>query len=213
MSRHWWKILGLLAISSLAPAVANAQCASCQTGSCNGGWPSQNGRFEGFRQWHADYHQRAAIISQRNNAWPMPFACYDRTAYFATMAAMYESGWIAQCTLTDVHFDATTGQLTEAGRNKLFAIFANNPLDRRVAYVLHDRDLASSEGRLETVRNQISEWYGPALAGNAVLTDRLPQQVSGQRIEAINTQYRSTMPPPMIEMENSNGSVKSSAKN
>lgn len=213
MSRVLWaRAILLLALASSGSASLLAQCSSCQSGTV-GSWPqadcgeSGESRFAqrhpALHQWHDDYHHKAAIIAQRNNAWPKPFACHDRMAWFSVWGATYDAGWIGQCTLTDVHFNPDTGALNEAGQNKVQSIVANNPLDRRAVYILHDRNVVDTQSRVEQVRTTISKWYGPELANNVVVTDRFPQEVSGQRIQAINDQYRAQMPAPMIQTSSS----------
>ncbi len=203
-------ILG--AVVAFGGSVVTAQCSSCQNGSFFGGafsGHSGSGRVaqhrENFRIWHDDFAEKAAIIEKRNYAWPKPFACQDRDTYFQTMAATYDAGWIAQCTLTDVHFDEN-GQLNLAGQNKVQSIMANNPLDRRNVYILHNLNVLETQSRLENVQSSVGKWYGADLANNVVATDRLPQEVSGQRIERINSMYSAKMPVPMIQIDSAGGS-------
>lgn len=209
MRKNHWILAATFGLACLSAAVGNAQCNSCQTGafSGNGAWPStgSNGPFAqqraDYRAWRAEYKEKAAVTTNRNEAWPKPFACQDRMSYFSTIAMMYDLGWIAQCCLTSVHFDES-GNLNEAGQNKVQAIMNNNPLDRRFVYILHSLNVVDTQTRLENVRVAVGNWYGPDLARNVQITDRIPQEISGQRIERINTLYQSGMQPPILPAGN-----------
>jgi len=215
-STHLFAALIVSVAVAVGANLASAQCNDCQSGfSSNGMSPSSTrmggGRMaqhrENFQIWHDDYKEKAETITMRNYAWPKPFICQDRDAYFQVLAATYDAGWIAQNTLTGVHFDPTSGELNLAGQNKVQAIIANNPLDRRTVYVLHNLNVLETQQRLENVQSSVGKWYGAELARNVVVTDRLPQEVSGQRIENINNIYRQSMPPPMIQVGEQAGSA------
>lgn len=209
--------LGKLAATSLGLAVAAlagilpAQDPGASF-SQSGSWPAagNGGLFsqqrQSFRTWHSDYKEKAAVTRKRNDAWPKPFICQDRMNYFLTMALMYDSGWIAQCCLTDVHFDAKTGELNQAGQNKVQSIMNNNPLDRRNVFIVHNLNVLDTQARLENVQSAVSKWYGPELASHVTVTDRIPMEVSGQRIERVNTQYQSSIPVPALQTSSGSNS-------
>ena len=83
-----------------------AGLALAATEQAQGGWLG--------RIWHnftQDFH--------RNRAWPEPFIYADRDAVRAPFHIMVAKGWKRQNTLNSHHFDAESGELTDAGKRKL----------------------------------------------------------------------------------------------
>ena len=77
--------------------------------------------------WLCDFCNSVARDTKRRNCWPAPFNCPDRQTVRAPFAIMVNNGWRRQNMLGDFHFEATTGQLTEAGKLKIRWIVIRGP--------------------------------------------------------------------------------------
>lgn len=149
------------------------------------------GLFRAAREQHTQ-------IYQRNQAWPKPFACWDRTAYLGIWQQMYSSGLAYECTLSDSHFEQGTGELNRLGARKLQVTMQNNPEWQRGILVAPTRDPQLSNLRLESVRESVRQWYGDDYADQVAFSNVVPEPASGARIQAINVGYGAAMQPPTI---------------
>jgi hypothetical protein len=186
------------------PGAVSAQsngppCNDCQTNS-QFGW---SGNAQGVAPAHAGSHFSRAyeqhnLMYQRNQAWPKPFVCWDRAAYFNTWNQMYTAGLAGECTLSDAHFDPQTGNLNKMGERKIEVIFRNLPESHRGVLVAETRDPNLNNHRMEVARNAVREWYGEAYASQVALTGRVPEPASGAKVYAVNTRYQANLPSPTI---------------
>lgn len=202
----------LAAVFTLAslPGAVSAQstaapCNDCQTNS-QFGWSASS---KAVAPAHAGSHFSRAyeqhnLIYQRNQAWPKPFICWDRGAYFNTWNQMYTAGLAGECTLSDAHFDPQTGDLNEMGQRKIEVIFRNLPESHRGILIAESRDPNLNNHRMEVARNAVREWYGEGYAAQVALTGRVPEPASGAKVYAVNTRYQANLPSPTIN--NSAGS-------
>lgn len=190
-----------LAQSSAAP------CNNCQT-SAQFGWGNAS---QAVPPTHAGSHFSRAyeqhnLMYQRNQAWPKPFICWDRAAYYNTWSQMYTAGLAGECTLSDAHFDSETGNLNQMGHQKIEMIFRNLPEPQRGVLVAETRDPNLNNQRLDVARNVVRNWYGEAYASQVALTRNVPQPASGAKVFAVNTRYMSTLPSPTITSSSGSGS-------
>lgn len=182
-------------LAGSATASLSAQCNTC--GEANPvGWAGNSAAPSGGF-FHAAREQHNQMF-QRNQAWPNPFVCWDRTAYLSIWQQMYSSGQAYDCTLCDSHFDRGTGQLNRLGERKLQVVMQNNPEWQRGVLVAPTRDPQLSQQRLEVVRESVRQWYGDAYAAQVAFSNVVPEPASGARIQAINVGYGAAMQPPTI---------------
>jgi hypothetical protein len=196
----------LAAVFTLAalPVVVSAQssgtpCHDCQTNS-QFGWSSRSqvvAPAQAGNHFSRAYEQHN-LMYQRNQAWPKPFTCWDRSAYFNTWNQMYTAGLAGESTLSDAHFDSETGNLNQMGEQKIQMIFRNLPESQRGLLIAETRDPNLDNQRLNVARNAVRNLYGEAFASQVALTSRVPQPASGARIFAVNTRYLSNLPSPTI---------------
>ncbi len=183
-------------------------CQSCGTGGEIGN-SRHGGAFSGVRQHHQDFLQwrqeaqvQAAKIEARNKAWPKPFDCWDRQAYFQVWTGFYDGGWIHHCTLCDAHFENANGKLNALGERKIASIMQNNPQDRRAIFVSPTNSQNTNDQRIDEVRSLVNKWYGAEAANFVAMTDQYNRPINGRRIETINTLYNTQTPPPIIQIGN-----------
>ena len=90
--------------------------------------------------------------TKRRNCWPEPFVNADRVAARAPFATMVANGWRRQNMLGEAHFDAATGQLTEAGQLKVRWILTVAPQQHRIIYVHGAKTEEETAARLVVVQ-------------------------------------------------------------
>jgi|GEM_PF-1143503 len=193
------------AIAAL-PGVSSAQSSGAPCNDCNTnsqfGWSSSSSQAvapaQAGRHFSRAYEQHN-LMYQRNQAWPRPFTCWDRAAYFNTWNQMYTAGLAGESTLSDAHFDSETGNLNQMGEQKIQMIFRNLPESQRGLLIAETRDPNQNNQRLEVARNAVREWYGEAYASQVALTGRVPEPASGAKVYAVNTRYLSNLPSPTID--------------
>jgi len=193
---------------------AGAPCNDCQPTS-QFGW---SGGAQGVASGHGGGHFARAyeqhnLIYQRNQAWPKPFICWDRAAYFNTWNQMYTSGLAGECTLSDAHFDSETGKLNPMGERKIEVIFRNLPETHRGVLIAESRDPNLNNQRLEVARNAVRQWYGEGYASQVALTGRVPEPASGARVYGVNTSYQASLPVPTINNAAGSGSTSGATNN
>lgn len=193
-------LLAVVIALSLQPGTGSAQspnvpCSDCSSSS-QFGWSNSNASPSGHG--HCKAYEQHNLMFQRNQAWPKPFVCWDRTAYLSVWNQMYTSGLAEQCTLCEHHFDPTTGVLNRMGERKIQAVFQNHPEWQRGLLVVQSRDPQVNQTRLENVRNSVRQWYGEEVASQVAMTSIVPEPASGAKIQVINSSYNSSLPPPTI---------------
>lgn len=193
---------------TVSAQATGAPCNDCQATS-QFGWSrgSQAAAPAPAGGYFARAHEQHNLIYQRNQAWPKPFVCWDRNAYFNIWNQMYTSGLAGECTLSDAHFDPETGNLNSMGERKIEVIFRNLPEAHRGVLIAESRDPIQNNQRLEVARKAISQWYGEGYASQVALTGRVPEPASGARVYAVNTGYQASLPPPTINNSAGSGST------
>ena len=150
--------------------------------------PAQAGDF-----WHRfwlDFH--------RNRAWPQPFNHIDRQAAIRPWNLMLHNGWRKQNTISSQLFDQETNSLTRAGRLKVRWIALQAPMHRRTVYVLTGRTPEVTEARLESVRAVVDKIAVHGQSPQVVLTNKAPVGSSGAYFDAVDRQYRTSIPAPRL---------------
>ena len=150
---------------------------------------------------HADWHSfwaRVKLDIQRNNAFPEPFASYDRIAVKAPWKTMAAKGTQQQNTLGAHHFDHKTNKLTPAGQAKLEAILARHHVARDTVFVLQGMSQDITATRVATVRNAMVVTR-PGRSLPAVLETDLPAgRWAGVNVHAVNQGFVSAIPAPIL---------------
>jgi hypothetical protein len=72
---------------------------------------------------------------KRRQCWPEPFVEADRATVRSPFVTQVANGWRRQNMLGEFHFEAGSGQLTEAGRLKVRWILTAGPSQHRLIYV------------------------------------------------------------------------------
>jgi hypothetical protein len=212
--------LGLIASAAILfgsqDAFGQVGCNSCNNGgAASGSWPSScNGqtRYGGGQGQFATHldemRTQCSKVYERNVAWMKPFACNDRMATFSVWSPMVNNGWIAQCTLSEAHFN-TDGTLNRLGEAKVAAIMERFSGGERAVFVAQNRDEAVMEDRLASVREVVGQWYGEEMVARVNSTDILPSTGNGRRVEGIMTGYANAQPMPVISAASSAASSSS----
>src|SRR5574340_671894 len=103
--------------------------------------------------WVNDACNSVVTDFKRNNCFPEPFLAPDRAAVRMPFNIMVQNGWRLENTLGDHYFDEVTGELTNAGQNKIYWILNQAPKQHRTIFVQRTKSEAVTEQRLNLVRS------------------------------------------------------------
>jgi hypothetical protein len=134
---------------------------------------------------------------KRRQCWPEPFASADRAAARAPFVTMVSNGWRRQNMLGENHFDPSTGQLTEAGRQKVRWILTTGPQQHRVVYVHAAQTGEETAARLAVVQqlaSQITPNSMPPVLPTSIADDGWP----ATEVDAISRKYQGSLPVPRL---------------
>jgi hypothetical protein len=134
---------------------------------------------------------------KRRQCWPEPFASGDRVAARTPFVTMVSNGWRRQNMLGENHFDPATGELTEAGRQKVRWILITGPQQHRVIYVHAGQTEEQTSARMAIVQqlaSQITPNNLPPVMSTTIADDGWPATEVG----AISRKYHSTLPTPRL---------------
>jgi len=141
---------------------------------------------------------------KRRQCWPDPFACPDRATVRAPFVTMVANGWRRQNMLGEFHFEAATGQLTEAGRLKVRWILTTGPQQHRLIYVHMANTNEETSARIAAVRQwatQIAPNDLPPVLPTSISDDGWP----ADQVDLIGRKFQATTPPPRLPATTSNG--------
>ena len=212
-------------VSTLFAVHANAQqCHSCLDANqvyqvdggpanchllCAGHQIAGMGCFQEMCDHIAHLQKINRVVSDRNEAWPKPFACADRQLYFQTWDPMLEAGWKSACVFNSRYFMDGTAELNPAGKMKVAAIMKNYPVGQKAFYLERDRPVELSDERLVALKNSVEQWYGLDHVTEIAFTDRGPLSGDGSRAASISENYINSLPNPVIPIENLGSSLES----
>jgi hypothetical protein len=134
---------------------------------------------------------------KRRQCWPEPFDGADRATVRSPFVTMVANGWHRQNMLGEFHFEAGTGQLTEAGRLKVRWILTTGPQQHRLIYVHIADSNDETAARLAAVQQlatQIAPNDMPPIFTTAMPDDGWP----ADQVDAITRKYQQTIPPPRL---------------
>ncbi len=200
MLRKWISILSVTAAAWVAQSASGQQwpANAYETGDCNGAAQVEPTWLEKEKAKWDLTKQHADLIAQRNDAWPKPFQCYDRQAYFSLWSVASTAGWCNECTLADEHFDADSQRLNRAGQAKLAGIMINLPPQARQVFVYETGNSEVVDRRIAAVNELLSDRYGHLQSPPVATTFRRPMGMSGTLVEDIQTKFVQFQPNPAV---------------
>ncbi len=196
--------IGTASISFAQAWPGNCGTGNCGTGTCGTSGQAGYGNANDatvFQKSHAkwDLHkQQAELITERNDAWPKPFQCFDRQAYHGIFGLMTQRGWQCECTLTSDHFDSTTHELNQACKSKVNAIMSNLPEVARQVHIYQDSSNDIVETQLASVRKEVQEKYSMLPPPELALTTYKPHGMSGALVEDVQRKFIEGLPEPKV---------------
>ncbi len=134
----------------------------------------------------------------RNTRWPSPFKLQDIDAVTSYFAVQRENGWKMHNTVGHVLFDAQSNGLTDAGRNHIRSILTDNPIDRRVIFVLQGQSPQQTAQRVESVQLAVSALIPAGELPAIYITDRDAPGSSGAAHTALTRARMTSMPSPRL---------------
>jgi hypothetical protein len=134
---------------------------------------------------------------KRRQCWPEPFTGPDRATVRAPFVIQVANGWRRQNMLGDVHFEQSTGQLTEAGRLKVRWILTSAPQQYRLVYVHAAEKGEETAARIAAVQQLVGQLspnnLAPVLA-TSISDDGWP----ADQVDLIGRKFQSSTPPPRL---------------
>lgn len=198
--------------------VANSSAQDCN--SCNHGqfgYPaaysqsSAGGHYHVRRERHEAWKEECAKIQARNDAWPKPFACHDRMAFFAVWDPMISQGYAHHCILCAEHFNSDNNQLNQAGQLKVAGIMQNLPADRRQLWIVRDQNTDISQARMDSVNHTVQTFYNQSAAETSIaFTERQPAMISGIQADTVSKRQLQGLPAPIIPIVSTGQGISSS---
>jgi hypothetical protein len=145
-----------------------------------------------------DFFNNVVRDTKRRNCWPAPFECPDRQTVRTPFATMVHNGWRKQNTLSDFHFETTTGQLNEAGKLKIRWIILEAPLQHREIYVHIGQTPEETQTRLASVNDQAATLVPQNEIPPIMQTTISDSGSPADRVDLIERKYQSSMPAPRL---------------
>ncbi|MEZ6055657.1 MAG: hypothetical protein R3C01_03030 [Planctomycetaceae bacterium] len=203
--------------------VMTAVCAS----HCEAGWPFE---AEGPRRGSAEYYEMHADapVGQRqkyrfgklwppfarptgpkaplvhryhhNTYWPLPYIEDDRQSVQTIVDTQIQNGWEESMTLYDYHFDRETNELNAPGRDHLYWIMSDVPVETRQVLVATSRvDPNANNLRVNAVHEELSRIGGAQAMIPVGLRVATPHGSPASYVNSI-FKYRveNMTPPPTI---------------
>jgi hypothetical protein len=163
----------------------------CGCGAGGGAFSHARAKYDAFR---ADWD----LVTARNDAWPLPFSCWDREAYYAIINQQYAQGLQVAHTLTSDYFDPNTHELNRAGEQRVAWIMQNAPVNDRQIFVYEDMTGPALDKRLASVRNVVDRWYGHLGDVSIAASQVHPTPIPATYQQRIMEQHTNALPTPNI---------------
>ena len=144
-------------------------------------------------------HQAAlnAKVAARNDAWPLPFACWDRRNYYDTWAPMLAAGRETQGVL-DNKFFTENNELNRIGIDRIAEIAMHSPINERAVYVSRSADQAVDQIRVDAIRNTIATYYSHRGTVDVRLSDKAAPTVAAVKVQAVNASFEQNRPAATV---------------
>ena len=194
--------VALLAGSLAITASAQAQSFSYPaTNNCTNGCRGfgHQGRFHQVRAKLDHFSMVNERVRKRNDAWPKPFACYDRQAYHGLWNQMLMVGNEQRCLLSDAAFDAQTNELTSLGISQVADIMESMPNPGRTVFVQQNVDDSVNQKRMEKVKFTIDRYYAHKGTARILLSNQVPHVGPASESEMILQGRIENRPAPAIQ--------------
>ena len=156
-------------------------------------------------EWFWGFFNHIARETKRRQCWPAPFVAPDRSDARTPFCITVNNGWRRQNMLSRFHFQPQTGQLTEAGRNKVRWIAEICPAQHRLVYV-HTADAEEeTRARHDAVERLIAQ-ISPDNPLPVLSTSISEEGWSAEQADIIERKYRSSTPSPRLPKESTQDS-------
>lgn len=185
-----------------------ASTSSCGRGGCLGGHGHARGQGQvsaHFQELKNQLDHQASVnskIAARNDAWPMPFACHDKTDYYDTWRPMLAAGNEIQGVL-DHNFFTKDNQLNKVGIDRVAGIALNSPVNERAVYVSRSANQAVDQARVSAIRNTISTYYSHRGVVDVRLSEKIPATIAAATSQKVSESYEDNRAPATISDANS----------
>ncbi len=131
--------------------------------------------------------------------WPYPYVEQDRCYIRSLSYLQTHSGWVAETTLYDYHFDPETQLVNHAGVMKLQWILLKAPVEHRTVFVQQAVDSHINDVRLASVQAESAKIVGDGNLPPILLRVSTPLTRPTNEIDAIRRAELDSQPIPRIE--------------
>jgi hypothetical protein len=135
---------------------------------------------------------------RHNRDWPEQYLDQDRAAVRAPFAAMVANGWRSQNTISNYHFDDTSGELNDTGKLKVRAILTNAAPQYRSLYVLRADSPEMTGARVRAVQDYSNALMQGEIPPPVMVTNIEPSGISGEQIERTIRGRNDNPIPPIL---------------
>ena len=153
----------------------------CGHGGCGSGHGHLKEHFHEFKQQLSHTSANNQKIAARNDAWPLPFSCWDKRGYYATWRPMLHAGSEVQAVL-DNNFFTSSNELNRVGIDRVAGIVRNLPTGERTLYVTRTGDDFTNKARIEEIQNTIATYYSHSGPVSVQLSDRIAPTVAATNV-------------------------------
>jgi hypothetical protein len=157
------------------------------------------------------FWQRVKLDIKRMRCWPEPFQQADRQVTRDPFVIMKDNGWRIHNTLSDHFFQKDEQTLTRPGELKVRWIVTQAPMARRTVYVLRGETPEITQIRLSSVQDFLTRITPEGVQPEVLLTDIVPPEGSGEYFDAIDRQFKSSVPTPRLAPSNGGTSASGAA--
>ena len=116
----------------------------------------------------------------------------------APFVVMVYNGWQLENMISEHHFDETTGQLTEAGRNKIHWIQTQAPKQHRTVYVQQSREPTVTAQRIQLVQALAQRYAAPGTIAQVEPTVHEPVGWTAERVGLVSQAFQESAPAPRL---------------
>jgi hypothetical protein len=137
--------------------------------------------------------------------WPHPLVEQDAQLVCGTWNQMVAAGWQRQNMVASYHFEEQTGQLTEAGRQKILVIITESPAQHRVVYVHRGLTPQETAARLHAVSQAVADLAAPGPYPPVLETGMSQDGVPAEMVDAVARKFVTGMPDPHLGASSGGG--------
>ena len=178
----------------------NAGCQPCGGRGLRGGG-AVGGLFHNIRDGIDRYKADAALVQARGSAWPKPFNCWDREAFYSIFNQQYAHGLQTAHLLTSDCFNTETDELNRAGESRVAWIMQKAAAADKQIFVYEDVTGPALERRLANIRDFTDRYYAH-LGDVRIATSQIqPNMIPAAYQEQNLRQYFEGQPVPIIPVQ------------